>query len=243
MTNVVSWVGVLVGAAALVIAYLTYRSQRGKTRLEFVVVSSARVVPETISAKLQVTYNDAAVPDASVAIIRLVNTGDKAILAEDFSTDLTVRLDGAHEVVSASATKTRPVDLNPKLRLDANRVLMTPLLINPGDMIELQLLASGLASRITIEGRVANVRRVSQRSLPYDPGSGPEGEMLGFDKFMWFVLSPLLIFVPGIALILTAKTITPFARASAILGLLLLSFVIYPMQVTYLVRRRRLWRP
>ncbi len=243
MTNVVSWVGVLVGAAALIVAYLTYRSQRGKTRLEFVVVSNARVVPATISANLEVTYNDSTVPDASVTIIRLVNTGDKAILAEDFSTDLMVRLDDAQEVVSASATKTRPVDLDPELKVDGNRVLITPLLINPGDMIELQLLASGFASLITIEGRVANVQAVPQRSLPYPPGSGPEGEMLGFDKFMWFVVSPLLIFVPGIALILTAKTMTPFARASAILGLLLLSFVIYPMQVTYLVRRRRLWRP
>jgi hypothetical protein len=220
LANVLSWVGVLVGAAALIVAYFTYRSQRGKTRLEFVVVSNARVVPATISTKLEVTYNDSAVPDASVAIIRLVNTGDKAIVAEDFSTDLIVRLDGAEEVVSASSTQTRPVDLDPELNVRGNRVLITPLLINPGDMMELQMLASGLASLITIEGRIANVGEIPQRSLPYPPGSGPEGEMLGFDKFFWFVL-PIGIFISAIFLILEAK-MAPFAKASSILGSLLL---------------------
>ena len=243
MADFATWESSLVGATALVVAYLTYRSQRGKTRLEFVVVINTSVAVIPASASLAVTYNGKIIPAAAVTVIRLVNTGDKAIRAEDFTSDLVMLLDNVNEVVTATVTKTRPMDLEPHLDINGAGVAVAPLLINSGDMIELQLLTSGLASSVRAEGRIANLSRISQRKgLPYPPGSGPEGEMLGFDKFMWFVFMPIGIgglIIVGIIfakLALTTKVITLFVVA-------VLAFVLYPMQIKYLVERRRMWRP
>jgi hypothetical protein len=240
MTDAASWASVLVGVAILVVGYITYRNLHGKTRLEYVVVSNARVVPSQIAAKLDVIYGGARVADASVAIIRLVNTGDKAILAEHFSSPLGIRLDGVNEVVAAMATKTRPADLHPLLSVKTSSVLIAPLLINPGDLIQLQLLSSGLPSGVTVEGRIANVGAVLQRGLPYAPGSGPEGELRGFDTFMWYV-APMLLGVVVIYLILTTS-MTPIARVAAVVVVLLLSLLLN-MYLRFLDRRRGLWRP
>jgi hypothetical protein len=240
MTDAASWASVLVGVAILVVGYITYRNLHGKTRLEYVVVSNARVVPSQIAAKLDVIYGGARVADASVAIIRLVNTGDKAILADHFSSPLGIRLDGVNEVVAALATKTRPADLIPVLSVKTSSVLIAPLLINPGDLIQLQLLSSGLPSGVTVEGRIADVGAILQRGLPYAPGSGPEGELRGFDTFMWYV-APMLLGVVVIYLILTTS-MTPIARVAAVVVVLLLSLLLN-MYLRFLDRRRGLWRP
>ena len=242
MADFTTWVSSLVGVATLVLAYLAYRSQRGKTRLEFVVVNTS-VAAIPASASLAVTYNGKIIPAAAVTVIRLVNTGDKAIRAEDFTSDLVMILDNVNEVVDVTVTKTRPMDLEPQLNINGVAVAVAPLLINPGDMIELQLLTSGLASSVGVEGRIANLSRISQRKgLPYPPGSGPEGEMLGFDKFVWFVFAP--IGVGG--LIIVSIIFAKFALSTKLITLFVVAvlvFVLYPLQVKYLVERRRMWRP
>jgi hypothetical protein len=244
LTDFTTWAGIFIGIATLVVAYLAYRSQRGKTRLEFVVVINTSVaVVKPVSASLAVAYDGKVVPDASVAVIRLVNTGDKAIRAADYSSDLVICLDNINEVVAATATKTRPTDLKPKLNINGTDIAIAPLLINPGDMIELQLLTSGLASSVRVEGRIANLSRITQRKgLPYPPGSGTEGEMLGFDKFMWFVFAPVFFVGSIIAAILFAK-LALSTKVITLFVVSILGFVLYPMQVKYLVERRRMWRP
>jgi hypothetical protein len=142
-----------------------------------------------VSGKLEVVHDGSAVPEASIIVVRVVNTGDKAIRFEDFSSELTIRLKGVREVVSALATKTRPIDLVPKLMVKDSRVLIGPLLVNPGDMVELQLLTSGLASGVVVEGRVADAVITRRGGLPYPPGTGPEGELANtFERVFWYAM-------------------------------------------------------
>jgi hypothetical protein len=126
--------------------------------------------------------------------------------------------------------------------VDGNMVRVKPTLINPGDMIELQILSSGLPGQVELGGRVADVTFEQLPRLPYPPGSGPEGEMNPIDRFMWWVPVP----VGSVALAITFALNTSSSTAVRIvlpLATLLVGLVLYPLRSRYLVRRRAMWTP
>ena len=241
MSDPGTWIGVIVGAAALVFTVLSYLSRRGLARLEYVVTMTRRILPGRVADDLDVTHHGVEVADPALSVVRIVNTGDRAIRREDFETDLTVTYDGVRELVSASWSATRPDDLRPGIGIEGNRVLISPQVINPGDMLELQVLSAGPPSAVSVAGRVADLLVVQRRALPYPPGSGSEGEMLGFDRFMWFVFSPALIIGVGL-LVALRDEVSGAGRALVLVGTSVL-LAAYLIQTTYLVRRRRRWRP
>jgi hypothetical protein len=124
---------------------LTYRSQRGITRLEDVVVTNRKLLPGRVAEHLEVRLNDTQLAEPSLCIVRLVNTGDTPIRTEDYESDLVITLQGVETIASAIWTGARPPDLRPEIRVDDNRVSITPTLVNPEDMLELQVLAAGQA--------------------------------------------------------------------------------------------------
>src|SRR5437879_650952 len=105
ISDVASWIGVPITLAALIVGYITYRVQRGKKRLQYVVVSRTRIVPPDVSPSLDVTFRGHKVSDASIVVIRIVNTGDKAIPREDFESDMRIRLNGSSEAAAAFITR------------------------------------------------------------------------------------------------------------------------------------------
>ncbi|MEU4339347.1 hypothetical protein AB0F59_32655 [Micromonospora lupini] len=232
----------IIAAAALVVAYLTYLRQRNKTGLEYLVVGNTRVVPRATPKDLEVTYKGSVVSDASVVVVRIVNTGDKAVLPEDFRSPLAIKLQGANKVVSALTTKTRPTDLGATVSAEDNCCLIQPLLINPTDMIQIQLLASGLAKNVVLEGRIANLHIKLRTDLPYPPGTGPEGELAnGFEKFMWYGMPAILAAV--LAWVAVTSSGSTILKVAAVAGLFLFTFVINPWYTRFLIRRRRMWAP
>ena len=236
-----SWIGVLIGIASIVVTYVAYRSQRNRKQLEFVVVGNQRILTSRVADVLDVSFNGRKVEDPSIVILRIVSTGDRAIPAADFHRPLAVTLRGVHHIVTASVAAVRPRDLDVTLIMEANRVVFTPTLINPEDFLELQILASGRATDVALEGRIADVTPKRRRQLPYPPGSGPEGEMLGFDRFVW-ILMPVVFFGPFLSLAWVGD-FSVIARGGILFGAAILAFVAYPLRVRALVRRRRIWRP
>jgi hypothetical protein len=239
--DIVSWAGLLLGVVGVMVAYLAYRSQRGRRRLEYLVIGSFTVVPPQLSTALSVTYNRARISDAAVAILRLVNTGDRAILAAQFEASLTVRAEGSKKVVAAVPSRTRPQGLNPILSIETDGVAIAPMLLNPGDMIELQIITSGPPSRVTVSGRIADAVILQRASLPYAPGIGSEGQLTPADKLIWNVLTPVLLVGAFSGLILS----TPLALAAKLSltgGVIALSLLAGPGASRFFDRRRAMWR-
>lgn len=236
-----TWVGVLVAVFAAIIAWATYRSQRSRRELEYLVLSTQRLVNPRVAQDLDVFFDGRAVDDPSLTVLRLVSTGVKGIPATTFETPLTITLHGATSIVSASVSAVRPEGLPVKLTTDANQAHIEPLLLNPGDFIEIQALAAGQPDRVDVEARIADVVPRRRNSLPYPPGSGPEGQMIGMDKFMWSV--PELLVAALLYFFIIAAETSAIATVGWVAAVTVVFFVIYPMQVHRLVRRRRNWRP
>lgn len=241
MSDVATWIGAVAGAAALVFTVLSYLKRRGRTRLEYVVTMSRRILPERVAEDLEVRHHEVVIPEPALSVVRMVNTGDRAIRAEDFETDLTVTFEATRELMSASWSATRPDDLRPSIQIKGTRVLIAPKLINPGDMLELQVLSAGPPSGMSVTGRVADLVVVRRQGLPYPPGSGPEGEMLRVDRFVWYVAAPAAIILIGFSLALQ-DGLSWTSRAVILLGTALVVAADF-FNTSYLVRRRRRWRP
>jgi hypothetical protein len=225
----------------IVVTVVLYLARRGRVRLEYLVTTNATLLPGRVSDELEVKRDGVVVADPALCVTRIVNTGEKPVRAEDFETGLVVAFDGVEQVVSATWSAARPRDLGPGIEIDGDRVVIEPRVINAGDMLELQVLSAGRAREVSVEGRVAGLKLVRRKALPYPPGSGSEGEMVGLDRFMWFVFSPALILGPGVALaarsgISDAERWLTVLATVVVLGLDLLL-------LRCLVLRRRRWRP
>ncbi len=241
MSDVATWIGAVAGAVALVFTVLSYLKRRGRTRIEYVVTMSRRILPGRVAEDLEVRHHGVVIPEPALSVVRMVNTGDRAIRAEDFETDLTVTFEATRELVSASWSATRPDDLRPGIQIKGTRLLIAPKLINPGDMLELQVLSAGPPSGVSVAGRVADLVVVRRQDLPYPLGFGPEGELLRGDRFAWYVLAPATIIGGGFSLTLL-DGVSGTSRAVILLGTALV-LAAYLLHTSYLVRRHRRWRP
>lgn len=238
--DVPSWVGILIGVIGVALTYVSYRSQRNRKRMEFLVLSNQRLLTSRVAGDLDVAFNGETVEDPSIVVLRMVSTGDKAILKTDFHSPLAIVIKGARRIVTASVAAKRPRDLDLTMTSEGNRVVIEPTLINPEDFLEIQILASGQATHVALEGRIADVVLKRREELPYPPGSGPEGEMLGFDRFMWIVM-PIVFFCLVLPLA-WVNDLSLVARGGTLVGAGTLAFIAYPLQLRALVRRRRIWR-
>jgi hypothetical protein len=240
MEVVGTWVAVAIGLATLVVAVLAYLGRQPKTRLEYIVLTRSQVLPAGLPETFQLVHHELPVDDPAMVIVRIVNTGDQAIPESSFSSDLAIKLPGSR-VISTLCTAKRPTDLEPVLLLDGELVRIRPLLLNSGDMVQFQILSAGLPGRVEVNGRIKDLSIVRRRELPYPPGSGTDGEFSGpVDYFAWFILIPGFILAIGF-LIASNGHNSVAGRVIAAVAALMLAFVLYPLQVSRLLRRRRLW--
>lgn len=242
MSDVAAWIGVAVAIAAAGLAWLTYRSQTSRRALEYLVVSTQRLVSPRVAGQLTVAFEGHPVNDPSLTIVRVVSSGDRGIPANTFESPMSVVLEGASRVVSASVSARRPSTLPVVVKCDANRVIIEPLLLNPGDFIEVQALAEGQPSAIFVDSRITDVIPRRRAQLPYPPGSGSEGQMLGMDKFMWTFPMAMLAAI-AILGVVAIPELSTLAKAAWVMAVVIVMGVIYPLTVRRLVKRRRAWRP
>jgi hypothetical protein len=240
MAEAGTWIAIAIGVATLVVAVLAHLRRQPKTQLEYIVLTRSEVLPAGLPQTFQLVHRDLPVDDPSMVIVRMVNTGDQAIAEVDFASDLIISLPSAR-VVSALCTARRPGDLAPELVIDGQQVRIRPLLLNSGDMMQLQILSAGLPSEIQVSGRVKDLSIARRTELPYPPASGRYGEFDGpIDYILWFLFIPGAILGLG-ALIAVNENNSTAGRIVAGVVAIVLALVVYPLQVAFLLRRRRLW--
>jgi hypothetical protein len=241
MSDIASWCAVGLAILAAIIAWVSYKNQRGRMRLEYAVIANIRLLPESVPKELKVHLGDRSIDIPSIIVIRFVNTGDKPINVADFEGPMVLSFDEVSEVVEVSVTKVRPAEFNVEAIPDGAKVRISPVLINPGDLMQMQILTSGVAKSVNVAGRISGLSAISMRSLPYPPGSGREGEMLLLEKFIWYLFAPATLL--GFGVIAVVYGSSPTSRAVGALIALFVVVAIYPLVVRKLVIRRKIWRP
>lgn len=241
MTDLATWLGVVVAMAGLVVAYATYRSGRNRLKLDYVLQALMPLASPAVTGSVQLLVDGIVTSDPALTVLRIANTGDRAIPATSIEAAIGFRLLGVRSIARAEFTASRPFDLRPIIVVEDDTITLEARLLNPGDLLVLQVLSSGAPSEIMPVGRVEDLHKITRVSLPYPPGSGSEGEMRRFDQFMWFGFMPvvILLLIVGVPLLFRAEgwALVAWAAAGA-------SGVFAHLANTRrLIRRRRLWRP
>lgn len=248
MSDLVGWIGLGVTIIAAAIGLVTYLRRHRVKRLSYLVLRKDRLGPRSSYFPLDVSFAGEPVLDPTISVTRILNSGEEPLTADDFEVPLNFDVGDTAAVRAFAIVSRRPPDLEPKLVLNREgHVSVEPLLLNSGDMFEVQLLTSGAPREITLTGRVKGVTTIDRvRQLPYPPGSGREGEMNLMDKFVWFGMAPSLAILlsyafPGVYLAEAGASSALAYTATVVVALAVLT--VYFLNLRRLVRKRRMWRP
>lgn len=229
----------------LIAIYLGWRQMRlsgQNAELQYVVTTTTKLVPEGWGTSLQVVHGEEIVNDPWLTITRIVHTGQRAITVEDFNSPLRLKFIGSMGVASVNQTGQRPTDLEPLLERDADSVLVSPTLINPGDMVEIQAVTTGQPSKVELSGRLSEVTYTQLPRLPYPPGGGPEGELLGLDKIITFGLPVGMSLILAAAFALDSES-SLATRIAVPIGSVIVGCCLWPWYESSLIKRRALFKP
>ena len=148
----------------LFIYWLTKRS--GRKRLSYVVYQYPMSEPTAFRVTgFQMTYNGVATEKPRIVIVGIVNNGRQPIRASDYESPLSIKfstkkppvrlLDHQHD----SATP----DLEVVSRIEGDRIVVDPLLLNPDDFFSLAAVTDGGDGLdVSVHGRISDISKINE---------------------------------------------------------------------------------
>jgi hypothetical protein len=162
LSEVVGLATLLVALAAIGVS--VYLWQRGRQRKAIAYeLTSSRVVSVRQEAedRIQVLLDGVAAHDVRLVDLRIVCTGNTPITAGDFERPFSVDLGSSARVLTPEVVRTEPERLSPVFEVQVGRLVIEPLLLNPGDSFAAVALVSEMAEKIELDGRIAGVSQFS----------------------------------------------------------------------------------
>jgi len=233
-------VAVLIGVVAIIFGYLQWKDRRPRAQLQYAVVTKSELIPKRWSA-LELVHDGEPVEDPALIILRIVHAGDKAIEEGDFQTNLRLTLVGSGPIASVNQTGQRPADFAPELSIDNNEFILQRTLINPGDMIELQVLVSGLPQRVELAGRASDVTFKRLLRVPVGLGSAPGGGFARGDWVLYGLIFPAMAVGLAVLTALSEKSSTAVRIVLPIVIVVLL--VVFLLRAAWNQKRGLMWIP
>jgi hypothetical protein len=122
---------------------------------------------------MDIRFAGHSISDAYLIVIRIINTGHLPIAVSDYQTALSVLLNPGANIVAASIIETTPVDLEERVKhedksksliqeIEGEKVTLTPVLLNDGDSITVQMLARNAMGGVSVRGHVQGIKRINQ---------------------------------------------------------------------------------
>ena len=144
----------------IIVAYIfIWRGRRIKCFI-LPTLSLARV-KEEVKEKTELYYENKKVENISSILLKIKNTGLKAIKKENFVTPLKFIFDDASTVVSVN--KVKPENIEATIDWDANTATCKFNLLNCGDEVVIKFtLINGTGKLERIEGRIEDIRKIPQ---------------------------------------------------------------------------------
>ena len=115
-------VAILIGIAAIIIAFKSYRQQRHRKEITYQVVSDAPIasVNKAVENRVEIRLDGNPVKDARLLVLKVWNSGNVAIKSEDYFEPIMFEVEGG-KVVGSDVLETEPSDLiNQKLMVRSN---------------------------------------------------------------------------------------------------------------------------
>jgi hypothetical protein len=177
-----------------------YRRGRARKQLEFSTTETPLVsVRSEAGGKIEITYDGEVVKGVHLVSFALANVGNVPVLDEDFEGPIVLALGANAVALTVEVTDVQPADLRPVVQLEESKLVLTPLLLNPGDTLSITALVRDFEGPLTVEGRVAGVERITNSSDRTSRASGVVAQIIP-DKALF---RRQLLTLAGLAAIVT----------------------------------------
>lgn len=156
-------IGVLIAIAAIVVTIIVYLKQRTRKSLSYEILSLNPLlsVKEEIKEKVQILYEGKPVEKVHLILARIINSGNVPIESNQYERHVSLSFGKEAQILTAEVNKTNPESLQASIKVEGNKVVLTPVLLNDGDSITLKMLVSQF-DEISVDGRIVGVKRIEK---------------------------------------------------------------------------------
>jgi hypothetical protein len=166
------FVGAVFTLVALAVTVLLYFLKRRRKVLSYEIISrtSLMSVKEEVKGRVQILFDGTPVSDAHMIIMKVTNTGNVPIVPSDYLRPVKFSLGETVQILSAEVMETNPDNIEASVKVDAEAVVLTPVLLNGGDSITLKILLAQFEGEIDVDGRIVGVKHIQtarENSLPF----------------------------------------------------------------------------
>lgn len=160
-----TFVGAVLALAAIIVSILIYLGQKQKKRLRVERIAGvplARVGSQGIDG-LQVAYKGRSLDRPSIVVVRISNPGTAPIHSADFEAPITLEFEQNTELLEASVIETQPSGISVSIEIKGSVAILSPHLLNPGDIVVMRILLATGRSKFTPFARIAGVGVIETR--------------------------------------------------------------------------------
>lgn len=191
--------------------------------LEYTFLSSSKLIRFKDNKnnwnELKIQYGKDNLEDATTITVRIKNNGTIPIEKKDFEEPISINLSDKSDIKAFKQLPSYPKNIEIIAKISNNKLKIEPLLVNPGDEIYVELLASGDVSPSSVTSRITGVKEISERELERKEGVyihyvTPLEEM-GSSKHQPIIKVPsnLSLFLTSIAIFLSLAAFLASSRA------------------------------
>lgn len=161
-------ISVIVGSLAILVTVAVAVFQRHVRRFSYDVIIAAPLftVREGAAGRLKLYFDQQNISDATLLLIRLINSGTAALLPADFIRPVTLTFANEGRLLSAEVVSQSPSNLNVAISTTPTSVSIVPNLFNASDNVLLKCLISAYAG-LEVDGRIVGVGSI-KRARPLE---------------------------------------------------------------------------
>ncbi|TAA11979.1 hypothetical protein EA658_12535 [Pseudoxanthomonas winnipegensis] len=153
------FIGAVLALAGIVAAILIFIMQREVRELSagFLVKKHLISVSDSVSDRISIRLDGRDIENLKIYSYGFKNSGNVEIRPNDFEKSVSLTIGDGAEIVEFSVAKVNPPALDPIVSGDKSKILIDPLLLNPGDYFVVDVLATGASSTLNVDCRVAGI--------------------------------------------------------------------------------------
>lgn len=141
---------VFIAGIALIVSIISLWLQLAKKSLQIFIKEYQRLVHPLLKGDdggISVTYKGKKKSDLSLLSLGLANNGRVPITSQDFEGPVVISFKGESVLLKAIVARTNPDNLIALARIEKNKLILEPLLLNPGDGILVEVLIEPSSDR------------------------------------------------------------------------------------------------
>jgi hypothetical protein len=166
------FIGVILALIAIGVSILIYLLQRNRKSLSYEVLSDTPLLTlkEELEGRLQILYEGTPIKNAQLIVIRILNSGNMPIPANDYERPLQFVFGNSAKILSAEVTDKVPDNLLANVTVTDHGFELKPTLLNSKDSITVKVLVSDYQKILKADARIIGVKSV-QPMNDFPPGS------------------------------------------------------------------------